>query len=49
MLRDRRPTDREIARQLANRLRAVQQAFEDRSARRITKRVELLSMLVSNH
>jgi hypothetical protein len=49
MLGDGRTADREVAGELAHRLRAVQQAFEDRAARRITERVELLRMLVSNH
>jgi hypothetical protein len=49
MLRDRGPADREIARQLPDRLWALKQSLEDCAPRRITERIQLRGMLVSNH
>jgi hypothetical protein len=49
MLRDGGPADREIAGELADWLRAVHQAFENRSPGRIAQRIKLSGMLVSNH
>jgi len=49
VLRDRRTAHGEAARELADRLRSIQQTFEDRPAGRIAEGVELLRMSVSNH
>ena len=49
MLRDRRPADRKTARELADRLRSLEQALEDCSPGRIAQGVQLLSMSVSYH
>ncbi len=49
VLRNRGTADRKAARELAHRLRSLEQAFENRPPGRIAQRIQLLTMFVSNH
>jgi hypothetical protein len=49
VLRHGRPADRQSARELTHGLGPLEKAFQDRSSRRITERVELLRVSVSYH